>query len=533
MWGEALPLVLTASAALPLYSYYVAVPWLAAVAALQLLFTDAVTTALNSLAVSLVIFRAVFDRFRAAAIAALAALAPAKAVLLSEYYLGERLGAVYYLADGAFMALSAFMLCCHSFKPLKLREVSLLLVPAAALAPPQAAPISALSGSLMALADMPPYAALAVAAASACYLAAAGHAPAPLSPLALAVAYALTYRRVSHLSRAPPLGWLNAWLCGRYKVVRLLGVGGFSYVLAVKHGGAMYAAKVLRFSDESGLPLAGSEDVLRLFGHEMQRYLELKSEHVVRAHEVYLSAAGYKDLAQYMRSPPYILLEYMGGDSLRNLLRAGAPLPIGFVVEIFRQLARGLYDIHRSGIVHLDIKPENILLSRDMRVAKIGDMGIARAVSLGYVRISFMSPAYAAPEVRSGLASYASDIYSLGCVIYEALTGVNPNALAAAGHRIPPPSAYNPEVPGWLDEILLRMLDREPARRPSAGELLMLLSNVCADSSAVEVPSVRHGECRRDDELHNLRRVQARGRDEKSDAGAGRAGGGHSRSARH
>lgn len=102
-----------------------------------------------------------------------------------------------------------------------------------------------------------------------------------------------------------------AW--GRYKVINVLGAGGFSYVLAVRHKASTYAAKVLRYVDDNGAPLASDVNILRLFGQEMNRYIEIESDHVVKAYEVYLPTSGYRDVVQYIKNPPYILLEYMEG----------------------------------------------------------------------------------------------------------------------------------------------------------------------------------------------------------------------------
>ncbi|MEM4059887.1 MAG: serine/threonine-protein kinase, partial [Pyrobaculum sp.] len=301
-----------------------------------------------------------------------------------------------------------------------------ILVLTSAFVYPEFTPVSVLAGTLAALIDVSFVLVALVAVVNFYYLTALGQYLSFLPPLVLILSYIATYKRVLYLSVNPPIGWLYSWLGGRYKVIRLLGVGGFSYVLLVKFKKSMYAVKILRFADDQGAPLAGDENILYLFGQEMNRYLELKSDHVVRAYEVYLPAVGYKDIGQYMRNPPYILLEYMDGGTLRDLLRAKKRLPAGYVAELFRQLAQGLYDIHRRNIIHLDIKPENILFTKDRKVAKIGDMGIAKVAIGGRVQSSFMSPAYAAPEVKKGEASFSSDIYSLGCVIYEALTGINP-----------------------------------------------------------------------------------------------------------
>ncbi|MEM4765388.1 MAG: serine/threonine-protein kinase [Pyrobaculum sp.] len=364
------------------------------------------------------------------------------------------------------------MIFAYEFKPPRLENATMLIAPAAVLATPVSIPVSPILGVVSAVLDASPYLVLALAALNATYLYLRGEALFFLPPLLFLTAYGVTYKRVFYTALRPPAGWLYSWLGGRYKVLKVLGVGGFSYVLAVRHGRVLYAAKILRLRDDYGAPLAEDEKILALFGQEMNRYLEIKSPHVVKAFEVYLPAVGYRDLSHYMRNPPYILLEYMDGGTLRDLLRAKRQLPVGHVLELFRQLARGLVDIHSHRVVHLDIKPENIMFTRDRKVAKIGDMGIAKVVAGGHVSSSYMSPAYAAPEVKNGVATFASDIYSLGCVVYEALTGINPNVFVENNYAIPPPSSYNRDVPPWLDSLLLRMLEPDPAKRPSAEEVL-------------------------------------------------------------
>jgi len=464
--------VLLAVLAWALYSRYVSLFWVV-VSATLLLISSGFLASLNTALIGLVVLRGIFDRYRREIFTLFVGLLIVKIVFITELYLDERLPLVYYLLDGVFTTTSAFMLSAYGFKPPRLKYAQVLAFPASALSSLLTLPASIVLGVLVALLDTPPYVAAALAAANAAYLYAVGDTAFFLPPLLFTVAYVIAYKRVLFLAEKPPAGWLYSWLGGRYKVVKLLGVGGFSYVLAVKRGGEIYAAKILRYTDDYGVPLAGDEKVLTFFGQEMNRYLEIKSERIVKAYEVYLPAVGYKDLRHYMRDPPYILLEYMRG-TLRDVFRIRKTLPVPQVVEMFKQLAAGLYDIHRHNVVHLDIKPENIMFGEG-GVVKIGDMGIAKVVAGGYVHSSYMSPAYAAPELKRGVASFASDVYSLACVIYEALTGINPNVFVENGYPAPPPSSYNKEVPPWLDELLLKMLAPDPARRPSAAEVLKAL----------------------------------------------------------
>ncbi|MEM1638196.1 MAG: serine/threonine-protein kinase [Pyrobaculum sp.] len=443
-----------------------------------LLYSTGVIVALNTTLIALILLRAVYDRYRDQILLIFIILTIMKMVILTEYYINEKLVYIYYFIDGIFIVFSILIIYLYRFKPLKIERLMPILVLTSAFVYPEFTPVSVLAGTLAALIDVSFVLVALVAVVNFYYLTALGQYLSFLPPLVLILSYIATYKRVLYLSVNPPIGWLYSWLGGRYKVIRLLGVGGFSYVLLVKFKKSMYAVKILRFADDQGAPLAGDENILYLFGQEMNRYLELKSDHVVRAYEVYLPAVGYKDIGQYMRNPPYILLEYMDGGTLRDLLRAKKRLPAGYVAELFRQLAQGLYDIHRRNIIHLDIKPENILFTKDRKVAKIGDMGIAKVAIGGRVQSSFMSPAYAAPEVKKGEASFSSDIYSLGCVIYEALTGINPNVFVENGYAIPPPSAYAADVPPWMDEIILKMLDLDPAKRPTVADLVSFIASI-------------------------------------------------------
>ncbi|WP_342838822.1 serine/threonine-protein kinase [Pyrobaculum sp.] len=460
-----------------LYRHIVAIVW-GIISFILLLYSTGVIVALNTTLIALILLRAVYDRYRDQILLIFIILTIMKMVILTEYYINEKLVYIYYFIDGIFIVFSILIIYLYRFKPLKIERLMPILVLTSAFVYPEFTPVSVLAGTLAALIDVSFVLVALVAVVNFYYLTALGQYLSFLPPLVLILSYIATYKRVLYLSVNPPIGWLYSWLGGRYKVIRLLGVGGFSYVLLVKFKKSMYAVKILRFADDQGAPLAGDENILYLFGQEMNRYLELKSDHVVRAYEVYLPAVGYKDIGQYMRNPPYILLEYMDGGTLRDLLRAKKRLPAGYVAELFRQLAQGLYDIHRRNIIHLDIKPENILFTKDRKVAKIGDMGIAKVAIGGRVQSSFMSPAYAAPEVKKGEASFSSDIYSLGCVIYEALTGINPNVFVENGYAIPPPSAYAADVPPWMDEIILKMLDLDPAKRPTVADLVSFIASI-------------------------------------------------------
>ncbi|MEM4577539.1 MAG: serine/threonine-protein kinase [Pyrobaculum sp.] len=457
------------------YRSYIIAIWGIAAASIVLMSNDLVILFINSTLISLVVLAGIFERFKKYIIFIFVLATLAKMEILIEYYLKEMFTYTYYILDGIFTASSIYLMYIYKFR-LRLNYITLPMFIAAVFSSTPTAAFSIIAGVVGALVEARYYTLILIVLSNIYFLYIINDISIFIPPLLFILSYILTYKRVLYLSKYPPMGWLYSWLGGRYKVINVLGAGGFSYVLAVRHKASTYAAKVLRYVDDNGAPLASDVNILRLFGQEMNRYIEIESDHVVKAYEVYLPTSGYRDVVQYIKNPPYILLEYMEGGTLRDLIRQKTRVDITQALEWFRQLAQGLYDIHKHNVVHLDIKPENIMFTKDKRVVKIGDMGIAKVVVGGYVKSSYMSPAYAAPEVKKGMATYKSDVYSLGCVYYEVLTGINPNVFVENGYTVPPPSVYNNEVPKWLDEIVLEMLNPDPSKRPSAADLVTYLN---------------------------------------------------------
>jgi serine/threonine protein kinase len=185
-------------------------------------------------------------------------------------------------------------------------------------------------------------------------------------------------------------------------------------------------------------------------------------------------------------------MEYVEGDSLRQLLRKGR-LGSDVVLRILSQVCTALEYAHRQGIVHRDIKPENILVDPEGRV-KIADFGLAKIVPKGgpagtatQTGVVMGTPQYMAPEQTGNPKSvdHRSDIYALGVILYEMLTGVMP-----LGH-FPPPSRRVP-VDRTLDRIVLRALEQEPQRRyQRASELKTDLDRVSQATQGRSLPGVR------------------------------------------
>ncbi|GGE89958.1 Stk1 family PASTA domain-containing Ser/Thr kinase [Mycetocola zhadangensis] len=185
----------------------------------------------------------------------------------------------------------------------------------------------------------------------------------------------------------------------------------------------------------------------------------------------------------------YLVMEYLPGITLRELLRDHGKLTPRQVIDIMDAVTSGLAAAHRAGIIHRDVKPENVLLADDGRI-KISDFGLARAASANTATGQSLlgTIAYLSPElVTRGVADARSDIYALGIMMYEMLTGEQPYkgeqpmqiAYQHANESVPRPSAVNPDVPDALDDLVLWATERSPDQRPNdARELLERLREV-------------------------------------------------------
>ncbi|MBI5161924.1 MAG: Stk1 family PASTA domain-containing Ser/Thr kinase [Micrococcales bacterium] len=188
----------------------------------------------------------------------------------------------------------------------------------------------------------------------------------------------------------------------------------------------------------------------------------------------------------------YLVMEYLPGITLRDLLHDYGALTPEQTIDISEAVLSGLAAAHRAGIVHRDLKPENVLLADDGRI-KIGDFGLARAVSANTATGAALlgTIAYLSPElVTRGVADARSDIYAVGIMMFEMLTGEQPFkgeqpmqiAYQHAHDAVPAPSRVNHRVPGRLDELVLWATSRQPDDRPAdARELLDSLRDIERD----------------------------------------------------
>jgi hypothetical protein len=274
-------------------------------------------------------------------------------------------------------------------------------------------------------------------------------------------------------------------LLGRYRLGATLGSGGMAEVRRAEDLalGRPVAVKLLHPH------LAADPAFMARFDREARLAAGLSDPRVVAVFD-----RGVADDGR-----PFLVMELVEGESLAELLRRVGPLPPDRALAVADDVLAALEHAHGRGVVHRDVKPHNVLLDGEGR-AKLADFGIAQAVAAAAVTVPgemLGSLRYVAPERLAGApGSPAGDLYGLGAVLYEALTGRAPfdgdhPAAIAAQHATgtpAPPSAVRPGLPRWLDAALLRALAREPDDRfPSAAAMRAALRPRAA---AVDAPTV-------------------------------------------
>jgi serine/threonine protein kinase len=270
---------------------------------------------------------------------------------------------------------------------------------------------------------------------------------------------------------------------GKYEIESLITVGGMGEVyLASDPAGTPVALKILRRH------LILSPQAVDRFETEARAASALHHPNIVTVFESGDSPAGL-----------FMAMEWVEGRTIRELMSAGA-VDVAMAADWGGQAARALAAAHAAGILHRDIKPENIILRND-GVLKILDFGLARLA--GPVRLEPNSTGasgtisgtlsgtllYMSPEIfRGETATSASDVFSLGALLYELWTGQHPFAgetpldvyEAIECRIVAAPSTQRDEVPHEIDRMILRMLNRDPAARPSASEACELFSRFSA-----------------------------------------------------
>lgn len=251
-------------------------------------------------------------------------------------------------------------------------------------------------------------------------------------------------------------------LDNRYKIISKIGVGGMADVFKGEDTllGRPVAVKILHSN------FAGDDDFVARFKREAQAAGKLSHPNIVSMYDVGFDQ-GYH----------YIVMEYIEGETLKEYINRHERISIDNAVKFTIAIAEGLEHAHAMGIVHCDIKPHNVLITKQGRI-KVTDFGIARAMNAGttmmYTNSIMGSAHYLSPEQASGKpVNGSTDIYSLGAVLYEMLTGRVPYegetpisvALKHVRERLIPPTRYNPSIPTLLEAAVIKALAKRPEDR--------------------------------------------------------------------
>lgn len=278
--------------------------------------------------------------------------------------------------------------------------------------------------------------------------------------------------------------FIGLMLGGRYRVLRLLGAGGMGKVYLAEHEqiGKKVAIKCLNPE------MTSHAMVVERFRREARAATAIGNEHIV----------DVTDMGETPDGAPYIVMEALDGVEFGDLIAEVGAMPIGRAVRILRQACDALAAAHDKGIVHRDLKPENLFLVRrggDDEFVKVLDFGISKFsesinganASLTQTGMTMGTPLYMSPEQAQGLRStdHRTDVYSLGVILYMALTGRAPYTaetfplliVAIVTAQVPSIRRIRGDVPASLDFVIQRCLAKDPDERfPDCRELAKALA---------------------------------------------------------
>lgn len=268
-------------------------------------------------------------------------------------------------------------------------------------------------------------------------------------------------------------------LGNRYEIIEQIGIGGMAVVYKAKCKllDRFVAIKILK--DE----FLDDDEFIRKFKRESQAAASLSHPNIVNIYDVGVEEDGLKNIH-------YIVMEYISGKNLKEIIKEKGAFSLDDTINYSLQIAEALQNAHRNHIVHRDIKPQNIMLTSDKRI-KVTDFGIARAATSSTVTTSsdvLGSVHYFSPEqARGGYTDEKSDIYSLGIVMYEMITGKLPYdgdsaisvALKHVQEDIVPPRELDKTIPLGLEAIILKCVQKRQAERyNNTGDLIKDLRNI-------------------------------------------------------
>jgi len=255
-------------------------------------------------------------------------------------------------------------------------------------------------------------------------------------------------------------------LSGRYEILQLLGQGGMGAVYKAldREVDKLVALKVIRPD------LADHPDVVQRFKHELILARQVTHKNVIRIFDLG-EAEGTK----------FISMEYIDGRDLKTIQAERGKLPPEEAAAIIEQACRGLDAAHSEGVVHRDLKPQNIMVDKHGRVA-VMDFGIARSIELSALTQTGAlvgTPRYMSPEQAKGEEiGSRSDLFSLGLIFYELLTGTFPyeastsfgSLLKRTREHVRPPIELDPEIPKFMNDVVVRCLEIDPQRRYASAQ---------------------------------------------------------------
>lgn len=254
---------------------------------------------------------------------------------------------------------------------------------------------------------------------------------------------------------------------GRYEIERMIGSGGMGIVFKAFDSelNRVVAIKLL------APHLSASNSARKRFAREARAAAGVRDDHVVPVFNV---ESDYE--------PPFLVMQFVAGGSLQDKLERDGPLSVPEVLRIGLQIAKGLAAAHAQGLIHRDVKPSNVLLDEGVERALLTDFGLARAEDdCGLTRTDVQpgTPNYMSPEqVRGESIDGRSDLFGLGCLLYTLCTGQSPfraDTSYAIMRRITDDAPrsireLNPEIPEWLEQIVMKLLEKDRTQRFSSSE---------------------------------------------------------------